>query len=95
MKFQEYVKPELLVLIPVLYIIGMMLKKTVRFDDRCIPAALGGCGIILSLLWVFGTEGCSAVGIFSAVTQGILVAGCAVYFNQLYKQSNKPASRRV
>lgn len=89
MKFQEYVKPELLVLIPVLYIIGMMLKKASRFDDRCIPAFLGCCGIILSGFWILGNDGLSAVGIFSAFTQGILVAGCAVYFNQLYKQANK------
>lgn len=89
MDFQTYIKPELLVLIPVLYIIGMMMKKIDRIDDRCIPAVLGAVGILLSMIWIIGTEGISAAGIFIAITQGILVAGSAVYVNQLYKQANK------
>ena len=32
MDFQEYIKPELLVLIPVLYLIGMGLKKSAMPD---------------------------------------------------------------
>lgn len=89
MDIQNYIKPELLVLIPVLYIIGMMMKKIERIDDRCIPAVLGAAGILLSMIWIIGTEGFSAVGIFTAITQGVLVAGSAVYFNQLYKQAHK------
>lgn len=89
MNIQEYIKPELLVLIPVLYIIGTMMKKINRIDDRCIPAVLGLVGILLSLIWIIGTEGFSALGIFTAITQGILVAGSSVYVNQLYKQANK------
>ena len=89
MDIQNYIKPELLVLIPVLYIIGMMMKKIKRIDDRCIPAVLGAAGILLSMIWISGTEGISAVGIFTAITQGVLVAGSAVYFNQLYKQAHK------
>jgi len=89
MDIQNYIKPELLILIPVLYIIGAMMKKIERIDDRCIPAVLGAVGILLSMIWISGTEGISAVGIFTAITQGILVAGSAVYVNQLYKQARK------
>ncbi len=89
MDFKTYVKPEMLVLIPVLYIIGMILKNTQKIDDRFIPAILGSCGMVLSLIWVIGAEGFSGVGLFTAITQGILCAGMAVYTNQLVKQTRK------
>lgn len=89
MEIQNYVKPELLVLIPVLYFIGMMMKSTKKIDDRGIPAVLGCCGVVLALIYVIGNEGLSAASVFSALTQGILVAGCSVYVNQIWKQANK------
>lgn len=89
MSFQEYVKPEILVLIPTLNIIGAMMKKLWYIDNRMIPAMLGLIGIMLAIIWIVGTEGISAVGIFTAITQGILCAGAAVYANQLLKQARK------
>lgn len=89
MDYQEYIKPETLILIPVLYIIGMMMKGTKKVDDRFIPAILGVLGIAFSLIWILGTEGITAIGIFTAITQGVLVAGAAVYTNQLFKQARK------
>ena len=77
--YQDYIKAELLVLIPVLYILGEFIKKTDKIDNKYIPALLGISGIFLSLLYVFATEGITALGAFTAITQGILVAGAAVY----------------
>ena len=37
MDFTEYIKPELLILIPVLYVIGMAVKKTALIADKLIP----------------------------------------------------------
>lgn len=90
---KEFVKPELLILIPVLYLIGTGLKNTI-FKDNLIPIALGIFGIILSMVYVFATTDISGskdilMGIFISLTQGILVAGCSVYFNQIYKQLKK------
>lgn len=87
---KEFVKPELLILIPVLYLIGTGLKNS-KFKDNLIPIALGIFGIILSTIYVFATSDISGskdvlMGIFISLTQGILVAGCSVYFNQIYKQ---------
>ena len=87
---KEFVKPELLILIPVLYLIGAGLKNSI-FKDKLIPIALGIFGIILSTIYVFATTEISGskdvlMGIFISLTQGILVAGCSVYFNQIYKQ---------
>lgn len=89
MDVREYIKPEMLVLVPVLYVIGMILKRTERVDDRLIPAILGISGIIFALIWTISTEGFSGVGVFTGITQGILVAGAAVYVNQLIKQAKK------
>ncbi len=95
MNYQEYIKTELLILIPVLYFIGIGLKKS-KLADKWIPFALGGISITLSAIWVMATCDISglqeaASALFTAVTQGALTAGASVYVNQLYVQSNKEA----
>lgn len=93
MEIQQYIRTELLILIPVLYIIGMGLKKS-KAADRYIPLVLGAVSVILSALWVFATEDLGngkeiAAAFFTAVTQGVLTAGASVYIHQLYIQSKK------
>lgn len=93
MDFQEYIKPELLILIPVLYLIGMALKKS-QIADKLIPWILGAVGVLLSAVYLFATEpiqGAQAIAtaLFTAFTQGILAAGASVYVNQLVKQTKK------
>lgn len=93
MKFEEFIKPELLILIPVLYVIGIGLKKS-KLSDTLIPLVLGGIAIVLSAAWVIATSDIStlkdvAYALFISVTQGILSAGASVYVNQLYVQSKK------
>lgn len=93
MEIQQYIREELLILVPVLYAIGMFLKKSI-LSDKWIPIVLGVTGIILSLLWILSTENIDSFQdftmiLFAAVTQGILVAGSSVYVNQMYIQSKK------
>lgn len=93
MNFEEFIKPELLILIPVLYVVGMGLKKS-KLSDKLIPVVLGVISIILSAAWVIATSDISttkdiAYAIFVSVTQGVLSAGASVYINQLYIQSKK------
>lgn len=93
MNYQDYIKTELLILIPILYFIGIGLKKS-RMPDKWIPAALGTSAVIMSAVWVIATTEISglqeaASAIFTAVTQGILVAGASVYANQLYIQAKE------
>ena len=90
---KEFIKPELLILVPVLYLIGAGLKKS-AVRDKLIPALLGGVGVVLSLLWVLATSDLVTwrdvlLAGFSAVTQGVLAAGASVYCNQLIRQSEK------
>lgn len=91
--FKEFVKPELLILIPVLYLIGYGIKKS-EIKDKYIPLLLGLVAIIFTGLYVFATSNISDIkdvcmAIFTALTQGILAAGASVYFNQIYKQLQK------
>lgn len=93
MDYQNYIKSELLILVPVLYIVGLGLKKS-KIPDKWIPFILGLTGIVLSVVWAIATTDISGVqeiawAIFTAVTQGILVAGASVYANQLYIQAKK------
>jgi hypothetical protein len=89
----EYIKPELLVLIPVLYLVGVAIKSS-AIADKHIPWILGVVSIVMSALWIFATTemgGTSdvALAVFTAVTQGVLIAGASVYANQLVKQAGK------
>lgn len=93
MYFEEFIKPELLILIPVLYIVGIGLKKS-KLSNRLIPIMLGVISVILSASWVIATSNIStykdvAFALFVSITQGILSAGASVYINQLYVQSKK------
>ena len=93
MDLKELIKPELLILIPVLYVVGIGLKKS-KLSDTLIPLVLGGIAIVLSAAWVIATSDIStlkdvAYALFISVTQGILSAGASVYVNQLYVQSKK------
>jgi len=82
MDFINYITENALILVPVLLIIGAILKNTERIKDKYIPIILLPIGIILSV-WVMG--GFTA----DSVIQGILVTGAAVYGNQVVKQISK------
>ena len=93
MEYQEYIRTELLVLIPVLYILGIGLKRS-KIPNKFIPLTLGCISIVLSALWVFATEYLEngqelLIALFTSITQGILIAGASVYLNQLIVQSKK------
>lgn len=91
---QQYVKPELVVVAVVLYFIGLSISKSEAIKNKYIPFILGAIGIALALLWVLATstfEGWQSVllAIFTAIVQGVLVAGLSTYFDQLVKQAKK------
>ena len=62
MDYHEYIKSELLILIPVLYFAGIGLKKS-KLADKWIPLALGVIAITLSAIWVIATCDISGVRI--------------------------------
>lgn len=89
MDFTEFIKPELLVLIPALYGLGAVIKHIEAIKDNYIPLILMVVSMILTCLYVLGTEGVSAVSVFTAIVQGFICAAAAVYTNQLIKQTRE------
>ena len=90
----SYVKPELLSVAVVLYFCGMGLKRLQVVKDKYIPVILGAAGIVLCAVWVLATSSLGniqeiAMAVFTAVIQGILVAGLSTYVNQMIKQAKK------
>lgn len=93
-QIMNYIKPELIVVAVVLYFIGMWLKKAQAVKDKYIPLILGGIGIVLCAIWVLATSTIGtgqeiAMAVFTAIVQGILVAGVSTYINQIVKQAGK------
>lgn len=89
----SYIKPELSILIPVLYFIGLVLKNS-NSKDEVIPLLLTFISIVLASIYVLSTTVINNYQdifscIFASCTQGIIIAGLTVYSNQLFKQSNK------
>lgn len=90
----NYVKPELVVVAVVLYFVGIGLKQSQAVPDKYIPIILGVIGIVICGIYVVATCSLSgtqnvAMAIFTAIVQGILVAGLSTYVNQIIKQVGK------
>ena len=77
----KYVTENALILIPVLMIIGTIIKNVQFIPDKFIPL----------ILLPFGVVGAMALGEWNvqSAIQGVLVTGAAVYGNQIYKQMSK------
>ena len=81
MEFMDYILDSSLIIIPVIYIIGIILKGLEYVQDKYIPIILLPIGIALSVF----SMGLSV----DSIVQGVLVVGAAVYVNQVSKQLNK------
>lgn len=76
---QELISTEIIILIPVLWIIGFFLKKTPKFPNWLIVWVLVTIGIIASL-FIIGFD-------VNGVIQGVLAAGVAALGYDLFKQT--------
>lgn len=81
MDFMSYITEQALILIPVLYILGGILKQLEYVKDKYIPVILLLFGVSLSI----PMSGLSV----ESIIQGILVTGAAVLTNQIKVQSKK------
>ena len=82
MDILNYVVEEGLIMIPVLYIIGEIVKGTELLSNKWIPLALLIVSIGFTPLFL---------GAYTAdnIVQAVLVAGVTVFGNELIKQSNR------
>lgn len=78
MDIMKFIVEQALILIPALYVLGMILKNLQMIPDKFIPV----------ILLAFGIAGAVSIMGLSpqSIIQGILVTGAAVYTNQLIKQ---------
>ena len=81
MDFMNFILENALIFIPVIYILGSMLKGLEQVQDKYIPIILLPIGVALSVF----SMGLSV----DSIVQGVLVVGAAVYVNQVSKQLNK------
>ena len=91
----QYIRPELLVLVLVLYFIGMVFKKSKYIKDELIPLILGGISITLCAIYIISLSETpnsyqEVFGmVFNIIIQGVCCAAASVYTNQMYKQLSK------
>lgn len=82
MDFLNYITDNRLILIPVLYIIGYIVKNTNLIRNKYIPLILLASGIALSVAMSGNT-------IVDNIIQGILVTGATVLSDQIVIQSRR------
>lgn len=73
----QFVKPELLLLIAVVWGLGLVVKAS-KIENRLIPLVLCVITALLAALWVYATSVITspqelAMAVFVAVTQGVII----------------------
>lgn len=90
----SYIKPELLVVSLVLYIVGIALKKAESVADNKIPFVLLAISVVLTTLWCVATTAVAnaqevCMLIFTILIQSVLITGVPVLVSQCIIQSKK------
>ena len=83
MDFEKDLIEQMLILIPVLYIVGALIKNTPKITDWVIPWILLVIGVAAAIAIGLG----AGITIPDAIIQGVLVTGVTVLTNQLIKQT--------
>ena len=78
MQITDFIFEQGLIIVPVLIILGKIIKNTKFIKDKYIPIILLAAGILAAM----GILGVSV----SSTVQGVLLTGTAVFGNQLVKQ---------
>jgi uncharacterized membrane protein YagU involved in acid resistance len=69
-----YIKPMLLVLVPILWYLGLKIKDTNKIQDAWIPFILMAISIVIALSYVLIFEEYSPAGVWIGVMQGFAIA---------------------
>lgn len=85
----SYIKSELIIVIPVLFILTQVLKKS-KLKKSHIPLIITGVSILITGLYIFSSSDfLSAKGflscLFSVLTQGILLSGASALMNEVIR----------
>lgn len=82
MDFMNFIMDEGLILIPFLYIVGVVIKDTGALKNKWIPLILLGISIGFTPLVIGGYSA-------DSIVQAVLIAGVTVFGDQLIKQTGK------
>lgn len=90
----SYVDPKLIVVAVACLFLGVFIKHATVIKNSYIPFILIVVSVMLCGLWVFANTPLTnsqevANAIFSAITQGVLMAGLAVLLHQCYQQGTE------
>lgn len=87
----ELIQVDLIILIVVVYVLGMFLKKIPKVPDWVIPLVLLIVAVALTIIYkgIALEEGLNYVTIVNGIIYGVLIAGVAVFGNQILKQVSK------
>lgn len=89
---REYLSPELVYMIPILVVIGSVLKKSNRVSSTLIPTILSGLGIPIALVVSLAskydpmTPYQIVVWLLMGIGQGIFLGAASVGVHQFFKQ---------
>lgn len=92
---KEYLSPELVFMIPVLMVLGSMLKKSNRISDSLIPTILSIVGIPLAMITSLANKYDVMntvqiiVWILMSIGQGVFLGTTSVGVHQLLKQQGE------
>lgn len=93
MTYTEYITPELMILVPVLYGLAEVIKMT-DLKNKYIPIILMAVSCLITGIYIFSSHSLTttqevAQAIWMSITQGILIASASVLTNNLIKQAQK------
>lgn len=70
----DYIKPELLILIPILWYLGRILKSSKKIADWKIPFILLFIAILFTVPWMLMFSGMTLMSVWFGIIQGVLIA---------------------
>ena len=85
----DYIKPELLVLVIILWYIGTKIKASKKIEDWAIPFILMGISVVFAISYVLTISGLSAMAVWVGIMQGLAIAVLEGYVYQAYNQAVK------
>lgn len=88
MEIIDYIRPELLFVAVICYLVGELVKGT-KLKNNFIPLIVGGVGIAIGIVYCGLEVSWSFNGVVTGAVQGLLCAAASTYINQVIKQLAK------
>lgn len=85
----NYIKPELLILVVILWYVGTKIKASKKIEDWAIPFILMAISVIFALSYVLIVSGLNPMAMWVGIMQGLAIAVLEGYLYQVYKQSTR------